>query len=164
MSDEIRRLSEELARDPSSPVFLPLAESLRRAGDGALALHVAQRGLARHPYMPDAHDLLARIWADQGELEKATDEWEMTLRLEPEHRAARKGLGFVAFRRGALEDAERHLREVAASDGEGDESVTAALAHVRLALASLAEPRPQPRPQPQPDPEPDMRRDEASSA
>jgi len=31
MSEEIRRLSEELARDPSSLVFLQLGEALRRA-------------------------------------------------------------------------------------------------------------------------------------
>ena len=32
MSDEIRRLSDELARDPSSLVFVPLGEALRRQG------------------------------------------------------------------------------------------------------------------------------------
>ena len=45
MSDEIRRLSEELARDPSSLVFMQLGEALRRGGQLDLGLRVANRGL-----------------------------------------------------------------------------------------------------------------------
>ena len=71
MADEIRRLSDDLARDPSSLVFLPLADALRRAGQLDVALRVALRGLDRHPYVADAHDVLARIHADRGDLEQA---------------------------------------------------------------------------------------------
>ena len=49
MPDEIRRLSDDLARDPSSLVFMPLADALRRAGQLDVALRVALRGLDRHP-------------------------------------------------------------------------------------------------------------------
>jgi predicted regulator of Ras-like GTPase activity (Roadblock/LC7/MglB family) len=132
MADEIRRLSDDLARDPSSLVFMPLADALRRAGQLDLAMRVALRGLDRHPYVADAHDVLARIHADRGELERASDEWEMALRLDPSHEQARLGLGFVDFRRGDLESAERRLS--AARDG--DPGVATALAHVRSALAA----------------------------
>lgn len=132
MPDEIRRLSDDLARDPSSLVFMRLADALRRAGQLDVALRVAMRGLDRHPYVADAHDVLARIYADRGDLERAADEWEMTLRLDPRHGPARLGLGFVDFRRGDLESAERRLS--AASGGDADASVAAALAHVRTAL------------------------------
>ncbi|HEX6051769.1 MAG TPA: tetratricopeptide repeat protein, partial [Gemmatimonadaceae bacterium] len=131
MADEIRRLSDELARDPSSLAFLPLADALRRAGQLDVAMRVALRGLDRHPYVADAHDVLARIHADRGDLERAADEWEMTLRLDPSHGQARLGLGFVDFRRGNLESAERRLSAVTTSDDPG---VAAALAHVRSAL------------------------------
>ena len=67
MADEIRRLSDDLARDPSSLVFMPLADALRRAGQLDVALRVALRGLDRHPYVADAHDVLARIHADRGD-------------------------------------------------------------------------------------------------
>jgi len=133
MSDEIRRLSDDLARDPSSLVFMRLADALRRAGQLDVALHVAVRGLERHPYLADAHDVLARIYADRGDLERAADEWAMTLRLDPAHGPARLGLGFVDYRRGDLESAERRL--AAASGGDADASVAAALAHVRGALS-----------------------------
>ena len=44
MSDEIRRLSDELAREPASLVFLPLGEALRRQGQTDFALKVARVG------------------------------------------------------------------------------------------------------------------------
>ena len=132
MADEIRRLSDDLARDPSSLVFMPLADALRRAGQLDLAMRVALRGLDRHPYVADAHDVLARIHADRGDLERASDEWEMALRLDPSHEQARLGLGFVDFRRGNLESAEQRL----AAAGDRDPGVATALAHVRSALAA----------------------------
>ena len=134
MPDEIRRLSDDLARDPSSLVFMPLAEALRRAGQLDVALRVALRGLDRHPYLPDAHDVLARIHADRGDLERASDEWEMALRLDPSHAQANLGLGFVEFRRGDLESAERRLSTVTPADQTP--GVAAALAHVRSALGA----------------------------
>ena len=133
MSDEIRRLSDDLARDPASLVFMPLADALRRAGQLDVALRVALRGLDRHPYIADAHDVLARIHADRGDLERASDEWEMALRLDPAHAQASLGLGFVDFRRGNLESAERRLSAAAAIDHPG---VASALAHVRSALGA----------------------------
>ena len=132
MADEIRRLSDDLARDPSSLVFMPLADALRRAGQLDLALRVALRGLDRHPYVADAHDVLARIHADRGDLERASDEWAMALRLDPAHEQARLGLGFVDFRRGDLESAERRL----AAAGDCEPGAATALAHVRSALAA----------------------------
>jgi predicted regulator of Ras-like GTPase activity (Roadblock/LC7/MglB family)/alkylhydroperoxidase/carboxymuconolactone decarboxylase family protein YurZ len=134
MADEIRRLSDDLARDPSSLVFMPLADALRRAGQLDVALRVALRGLDRHPYLADAHDVLARIHADRGDLERAADEWEMALRLDPAHAQANLGLGFVDFRRGNLENAERRLSAV--GPAEVTPGVTAALAHVRGALGA----------------------------
>jgi Flp pilus assembly protein TadD len=136
MADEIRRLSDDLARDPSSLVFLPLADALRRAGQLDIALRVALRGLDRHPYLADAHDVLARIHADRGDVERAADEWEMALRLDPSHAQASLGLGFVDFRRGDFESAERRLSSSAA-DGQNP-AVAAALAHVRFARGSQA--------------------------
>jgi predicted regulator of Ras-like GTPase activity (Roadblock/LC7/MglB family) len=134
MADEIRRLSDDLARDPSSLVFLPLADALRRTGQLEIAMRVALRGLDRHPYLADAHDVLARIHADRGDVERAGDEWEMALRLDPSHAQASLGLGFVDFRRGDFESAERRLS--AAGAGGENPAVAAALAHVRVALGS----------------------------
>jgi predicted regulator of Ras-like GTPase activity (Roadblock/LC7/MglB family) len=133
VSDEVRRLSDELARDPASLVFLPLGEALRRQGQLDIALKVAMRGLERHPHNADAHDLLARNAVDRGELERAFDEWDMVLRFAPGHAGAKRGMGFVCFRQGRLEDAERYLAEALEADA-GDQSTVAALATVRRSL------------------------------
>ena len=130
MADEIGRLSDELARDPASMAFLPLAEALRRKGQSELALKVAMRGLERHPHNADAHDLLARISVDRGELQRAFDEWDMVLRFAPGHIGARKGMGFVCFQQGRASEAERYLSEALAADPD-DQTIATALAHIR---------------------------------
>ncbi|MDB4900073.1 MAG: hypothetical protein JWN53_1881, partial [Gemmatimonadetes bacterium] len=88
MIDDVRRLSDELARDPSSRVFVPLGEALRKQGQLDLALKITLRGLERHPHFADGHDLLARVWVDRSELLRAFDEWDMVLRLTPGHAGA----------------------------------------------------------------------------
>jgi len=132
MVDPLRALSDALARDPGSLAFLELAEALRHRGELPHARQVALLGLERHPHLADAHDLLARVLADMGATEGARDEWEIALRLAPEHVGARVGLGFLAFRLGRLDDAERHLGEASALAPD-DATVHAALGRVRAA-------------------------------
>ena len=139
MSDDVRRLSDELARDPGSRVFVPLGEALRRQGQRELALKVTMRGLERHPHYPDGHDLLARIAADGGDLQRAFDEWDMVLRLVPGHHGALRGLGFVCFQQGRLPEAEQYLTAASAA-GDTDEGVALALANVRSARRANATP------------------------
>lgn len=131
MSDEIRRWSEELAQDPASMVFVPLGDALRRRGQLGPALKVATRGLERHPYDADAHDLLARIHADRGELENAMDEWSAALRVAPHHAGALKGMGFACFQSGRAAEAERYLVAAVAAD-PGDPTIDAALSRLRV--------------------------------
>lgn len=129
MSDLVTRWTEELARDPRSLAFLRLAEELRRRGQPVEALAVTLRGLDRHPYLPDAHDMLARLCADAGDDLRARDEWETALRLEPRHAASMKGLGFLSFRAGDLGTAERLLRAALEMDSS-DEGARVALDRV----------------------------------
>ena len=130
MSDQITRLSDELARDPASLVFLALAEQLRQNRELEVARKVALRGLDRHPHLASAHELLARIYADLGELDRAFDEWDMARQLAPALPGPRKGMGFVRFRQGRLDEAQRLLEDAVAVD-PGDESAARALAAVR---------------------------------
>jgi predicted regulator of Ras-like GTPase activity (Roadblock/LC7/MglB family) len=132
ISDDIRRMSDELARDPGSLVFMPLGEALRRSGQSDLALKVANKGLERHPYNGDAHDLLARVYVDRRELERASDEWDTVLRISPGHLGALKGMGFICYQRERYADAERYLGAASAADPD-DFAVASALEHVRSA-------------------------------
>ena len=109
MSDDIRGLSAQLAQDPQSLVFLRLGETLRRKGQLDAALRVAMNGLERHPHLADAHDLYARVLTDKHDYEKAFDEWDMAVRIAPNHTGALKGLAFLYFKVGDLAQAEAHL-------------------------------------------------------
>jgi predicted regulator of Ras-like GTPase activity (Roadblock/LC7/MglB family) len=152
VSDDIRRWSDELARNPASMVFLPLGEALRTRGQIDVALRVALRGLERHSYDADAHDLLARIYVDRGETERALDEWDAAIRCTPGHAGALKGMGFVCFNQGRIVDAERYLAEAAAASPE-DEGLVMALERVRAAVTP-PDPTPVEAPEPEPEPEP----------
>ncbi len=140
MSEDVRRMSDELARDPGSRVFVPLGEALRRQKQVDVALKVTLRGLERHPHLADAHDLLARICVDRGEMERAFDEWDMVLRLSPGHLGALKGMGFVCFHRERFPEAERYLAAASALDPR-DDQVASALLHVRAAQTHATSPQ-----------------------
>ena len=130
MADDIRALSAQLAQDPQSLVFLRLGEALRRKGQMEAALRVAMNGLERHPHLADAHDLYARILTDKHDYERAFDEWDMAVRIAPHHTGALKGLAFLYFKVGDVEQAEAHL--AAAKKVEPDDpSIDQAIAMMR---------------------------------
>ncbi len=137
MSDAVRALSTELARDPASLAFVQLGEALRAKGQLDAAGKVALTGLEHHPNLADAHDLYARILSDLGDVERAADEWSIALALDPRHAGAHKGLGFVNFRQGDLDAALDHLELALAADPV-DPSVVQALQTVRRAAEAAA--------------------------
>ncbi|MEO8635499.1 MAG: roadblock/LC7 domain-containing protein [Gemmatimonadales bacterium] len=116
MTEDIRALSAQYAADPSSLIFLRLAEALRQRGQADAAHKVAIQGLSRYPHLPDAHDLFARILTDQQDYANAFDEWDTVLRLVPQHIGAHKGIGFLYYRAGDHEHALYHLRLAAELD------------------------------------------------
>ena len=134
-NEDIRVLTSQLAADPSSLVFLPLGEALRRRGQLDAANKIAVAGLTRYPDLADAHDLLARVLGDQGDHERAFDEWDIALRLDQDHAGAHKGIGFLYFVAGELPLALEHLVAAQRADPEA-EGVAAAVARVREALAA----------------------------
>jgi tetratricopeptide (TPR) repeat protein len=152
MADDVRALSAQLAQDPQSLVFLRLAEALRRKGQFDAALRVALNGLERHPHLADAHDLYARVLTDKHDYERAFDEWDMALRIAPNHTGALKGLAFLYFKVGDLAQAEAHL-ELAQRIEPDDPSIKQAVAMVRGGAAPPVHaeaPPPSPSPSPSP--------------
>jgi tetratricopeptide (TPR) repeat protein len=140
MSDDITRMTAELAGDPASLVFIRLADALRRRGQLDAALTVAERGLARYPAVADAHDLVARIHADRGDGDRAFGAWTDALRVAPDHVGAHKGLAFLAFRVGDFTRCRRHL-ERARAVAPDDPQVAATMARLR-GLEGDVEPQP----------------------
>ena len=125
-------MTGELVRDADSLVFLDLGELLRVQGQVAAARKVALTGLQRHPELPNAHDLYARVLVDANEFAHARKIWEAALKLDARHQGAHKGLGFLHYRDGDLDGALDHLELALATDPTND-SVVQALQAVRNA-------------------------------
>jgi tetratricopeptide (TPR) repeat protein len=132
MRDQIRRLSETVAREPSSLDYAELAELLRRRGQPEEALQVALQGLTRNPMHADGHDALARIYADLGDLERARLAWSKALEIAPDHAGALKGIAFLLFRQGDARGAAAALDEVLAAN-PSDEPARRALETMQAA-------------------------------
>jgi tetratricopeptide (TPR) repeat protein len=137
VTDDIRTLTARVAEEPSSLAFLELGEALRRRGQLDAAYKVARGGLARYPGLADAHDLVARILGDQGDLAGAFDAWAEALRFDPMRIGALKGIAFLYFRAGDIPAALEHLHRAADIDPD-DESIIQAIARVREAPLPLA--------------------------
>jgi tetratricopeptide (TPR) repeat protein len=110
VTDDIRALTARMAEEPGSLAFLELAEALRRRGQLEAAFKVARGGLSRYPGLADAHDLMARVLSDQGDLAGAFDAWSSVLQLDPMRTSALKGIAFLYFRAGDTAAALDHLQ------------------------------------------------------
>jgi tetratricopeptide (TPR) repeat protein len=130
VTDDIKTLTARVAEEPSSLAFLELGEALRRRGQLDAAYKVARGGLSRYPALADAHDLLARILSDQGDLAGAFDAWADALRFDPMRVGALKGIAFLYFRAGDVSAALDHLRRATEIDPD-DISIRQAIERIR---------------------------------
>lgn len=112
----VRRWQNDVARDPGSASFIPLADHYRGRGRFDVARRVCTRGLARQPENVEGHYVLGRIYRDLGELQMAGDEWDIALRLDPSHVAARRAIGLLRLEQGDRVGAESHLRLALTND------------------------------------------------
>jgi tetratricopeptide (TPR) repeat protein len=151
VTDDIRALTARMADEPGSLAFLELAEALRRRGQTDAAYKVARGGLARYPGLADAHDLMARVLSDQGDLAGAFDAWSSALQLDPMRTSALKGIAFLYFRAGDRAAALDHLQRAMDVDPD-DPSIPQALARIgaelRAAMPAAAPPQMESAPSP----------------
>jgi hypothetical protein len=113
---QVRQWSEEVAADPASLSFLPLAAAYREQGRHDAALKLCIRGLEKHPDHVEAHYLLGLLYREGGEPLKAFDEWDIALALDPEHAGSRREIGLIAHARGDHNVAVRHLEKALEHD------------------------------------------------
>lgn len=131
-------MSEQLAKDPTSLVFLPLAEALLARGDLAHAYRVARRGADRHAHRADVHDLVARVLLAQGDAAAAERAWHDSLAIVADFGPAHRGLGFLCYQQQRWADAEAHLARARAMS-PGEPSIETAWAALQQARAEAAE-------------------------
>jgi tetratricopeptide (TPR) repeat protein len=137
---DLQRWSEEVARDASSALFLPLARAYRRQGRHDAALRLCLRGLAHHPQNVDAHALLAVLYFESGQRIKAYDEWSMVLTLDADNFDALRGMGFYFLEQEDYDTARRHLERAIALK-PNDPAVQEGLRLVRERLGAPVPPQ-----------------------
>ena len=146
---DLKRWSEDVARDAASLSFLPLARAYRRQGRRDAALRLCLRGLEQHPDNVDAHGLLAVLYFESGQRVKAYDEWSMVLTIEPDNFDALRGMGFFYLEQEDHTAAKRHL-ERAGMIKPTDPAVQEALRIIRERLGESAPEPAAPAPAPAP--------------
>ena len=91
-SMEIDRLATQLAKDPHSKVFMPLAEEYGKAGMWQEAAGVLEDGLKLYPGFITAMVALGRAYDQMGKATKAKTILEESVKLSPENLRAHRTL------------------------------------------------------------------------
>jgi tetratricopeptide (TPR) repeat protein len=125
-ASDVRRWTDQLARDPASLSFIHLARACRIYGRHEAALKLCQNGVQRNPSSVPGHILLARLYFDAGQQNQAAAVWSRLLELNPSSFEARRGLGFCALASRDWPEAWRQLT-AAASLRPADRAVAEAL-------------------------------------
>ena len=89
----VERYQLELARNPKSRVFAPLAEAYRKMGLLEEAKRICQRGTSFHPDFAGGHVAFAKVLIDLKEFSGALPHLEKATRLSPDNILAHSLMG-----------------------------------------------------------------------
>ncbi len=118
---EIAKLTERIAKDPKSKLFVPLAEEHKKAGDIETAIRVLTEGLKQNPGYVTARSFLGRLLMDTGDLAGAQKELEEVIKTIPDNLLAQRKLGDIYVLQGRGTDAlPRYKAALALNPGDKD--------------------------------------------
>jgi tetratricopeptide (TPR) repeat protein len=110
--EEIERLKDKIEKDPSSKLFVPLAEEYKKAGMYDEAIDVLAKGLEKQPAYLSARVSLAKIYVERGLPDKARDEFEKVIEAIPDNLYAHKKLAEIYKELGEKDSAVREFKMV----------------------------------------------------
>jgi tetratricopeptide (TPR) repeat protein len=141
---EIDRLATQLAKDPHSKVFMPLAEEYGKAGMWQEAVGVLEDGLKLYPGFITAMVALGRAYDHMGQATKAKAILEESVKVSPENLRAHRTLIKIYASQGLNESALQSCA-VILSVNPRDEEVLSVQAALGRPLKQMKEPeRPKP--------------------
>lgn len=105
LSPEIEKLSEKLAKDPSSKLFVPLAEEYIKGGMFDEAVTVLKDGLKHHPSYISARVALGKAYHKKGLIKESLEEFKKVVSVNPDNLLAHKKLVEINKVLGNIEDA-----------------------------------------------------------
>jgi tetratricopeptide (TPR) repeat protein len=126
-ASEIVKLTERIAKDPKSKLFVPLAEEYKKVGDIEMAIAVLQEGLKNNPTYVTARSFLGRLLMENGDLPGAQKELEEVIKAIPDNLLAQRKLADLFILTGRNADALERYKTVLALN-PGDKEVKALLA------------------------------------
>ena len=129
---EIDRLATQLAKDPHSKAFLPLAEEYCKVGMWEEAVSVLEEGLKHYPGFITAMVVLGRAYDQLNQPTKAQAVLEGAVKLSPENLRAHRTLIKIYTAQGLTEHARASCNVILTMNPKDEEALSA--------QASLGEP------------------------
>ena len=121
---EIDRLAVQLAKDPRSKVFMPLAEEYGKAGMWQEAAGVLEDGLNLYPGFITAMVALGRVYDRLGQATKAKAILEESVKLSPENLRAHRTLIKIYQSQGLMESALQSCSLILAINPRDEEALS----------------------------------------
>lgn len=119
---EIDRLATQLAKDPQSKAFLPLAEEYCKVGMWEEAVGVLEDGLKYYPGFITAMVALGRAYDQLNQPTKARAVLEAAVKLSPDNLRAHRTLIKIYKTQGLTEDALKSCRVILAMNPRDEEA------------------------------------------
>ncbi len=107
---KVKKYSEELANNPDSLAFAPLADAYREQGMLDEAIEMCKRGLEYHPDYGEAHLVLGRVYLEKDMWEEAKKEFDLVLKLRLDDPLAHAMLGYIYSQKGLREEASEEYK------------------------------------------------------
>jgi len=137
---EIDRLATQLAKDPQSKAFLPLAEEYCKAGMWEEAVSVLEDGLKYYPGFITAMVVLGRAYDQLNQPTKARAVLEGAIKLSPDNLRAHRTLIKLYSAQGLIQEALKSCRFILTMNPKDEEALSVQASLRAQALERTAEP------------------------
>jgi tetratricopeptide (TPR) repeat protein len=110
--DDIEKLKDKVEKDPSSTLFVPLAEKYRQAGQLDDAIEVLKRGIDNQPGYMSARVALGKIYLEKDMKAEARSEFEQVVISIPDNIFAQRKLADIYKDTGEVDLAIKQYEKV----------------------------------------------------
>lgn len=122
ISPEIIKLMDKMAQNPTSRLFVPLAEEYLKCEMIDEAVIVLVEGIKNHPSYVAARVMLGKIYLQKNQIPEAQTEFEQVIGINPDNILAHKKLAMIYQGQGKLQQALESCKKVLMIDPSDKEA------------------------------------------
>lgn len=122
LSPEIVKLMDKITQNPTSRLFVPLAEEYLKADMVEEAIIVLAEGIKNHPNYVAARVMLGKIYLQKNQIPEAQNEFEQVITVNPENILAYKKLATIYQGQGQPQKALEACKKVLTIDPSDKEA------------------------------------------